>query len=105
METLFKQVSKEKIFYLNQFKDNLFLDFIDSYNNLTFKTLGIFTWIEEKIKIDLLQTKWILKADDDIAINFDLLLNELKELEPPKHQFQCHIRYNAWPNRNPVSKW
>ena len=48
--------------------------------------------------------KWLIKADDDVAINAELLAEKLTDLKP-FDQIYCHIRWFAQPNRKEGSKW
>ncbi|KAB7501291.1 Beta-1,3-galactosyltransferase 5 [Armadillidium nasatum] len=45
--------------------DLLQMNFIDSYRNLTYKTMVSLLWISENCK----DVPWILKADDDVVVN------------------------------------
>jgi len=56
------------------YNDILREDFLDTYQNLTLKTLGGIKWAA----IFCSQTKFVLKTDDDMYVNVPLLLSHLK---------------------------
>merc|ERR1712100_757817 len=60
------------------------------------------TWVS-KLKTKT-KIKWLIKADDDVAINAELLAEKLTALKP-FDQIYCHIRWFAQPNRKEGSKW
>ncbi|XP_042238533.1 beta-1,3-galactosyltransferase 1-like isoform X2 [Homarus americanus] len=49
----------------HRYHDMIQLDFVDSYSNLTLKTLSLLHWQQHFCKT----AKWILKSDDDIFVN------------------------------------
>ena len=56
------------------YNDILREDFLDTYQNLTLKTLGGIKWAA----IFCAQTKFVLKTDDDMYVNVPLLLSHLE---------------------------
>lgn len=58
------------------YQDIIQEDFIDSYKNLTIKTIMGFKWIAEYCS----NAKFSLKIDDDVVVNTPILLNYLEEL-------------------------
>ena len=52
-----------------------------------------------------LDISWLIKADDDIAINAELLAENLLTLNPSEDQIYCHVRWFPAPNRKGGSKW
>lgn len=56
--------------------------FIENYSNLTLKTLSMFEWVERFCS----RTKFILKADDDMYINFPRLLPFIEQHRSEEEQ-------------------
>ena len=52
-----------------QYQDIIQVNFIDSYNNLTLKTLSILHWTKKNCK----NVQWIIKSDSDVFINVFLM--------------------------------
>ena len=83
-------------------------DCMDAYEHLTCKILAIMTWawkLKTKKNIDI---SWLIKADDDIAINAELLAEEIDRIKPDvagADQIHCHVRWFPAPNRKIGSKW
>lgn len=69
-EELKKNITKESLTY----KDIIQEDFLDTYQNLSLKTVGLLKWISTKCE----KVKYVLKTDDDIFINVPLLLDDLR---------------------------
>ncbi|KAK7083937.1 Beta-1,3-galactosyltransferase 4, partial [Halocaridina rubra] len=85
-----------------KFHDILQMDFLDSYRNLTLKTLTILHWTKSFCP----SVKWILKSDDDVFVNpFGLR----KFLEGREYcDFVCRLNENLKVCRSPEycpSKW
>ena len=55
-----------------KYGDLIQFGFIDSYYNLTLKSVSILRWSQKYCK-----TEYFLKTDDDIIVNIDLLLKNL----------------------------
>ena len=55
-----------------KYGDLIQFGFIDSYYNLTLKSVSILRWSQNYCK-----TEYFLKSDDDIIVNIDLLLKNL----------------------------
>lgn len=53
-------------------------DYIDSYQNLTLKTLGGMKWAS----LHCPQAEWVMKTDDDMYVNVPLLLDHLHQAHP-----------------------
>ena len=81
-----------------QYKDMIQMQFIDSYWNLTLKTLSILHWVNKNCK----NSKLIIKADDDIVLNIDLLLHSLDQFEKGISGFKDSKLYVE---RDPAVKW
>lgn len=82
------------------YHDIIQMDFHDSYANLTYKTLSSFKWSQEFCK----NAKYVMKTDDDMYVNTELLPLLLKAA--PSEKF---IGGMCWgpgsPHRNKQSKW
>ena len=61
-----------------QYKDMIQMQFIDSYWNLTLKTLSILNWSQKRCQ----KSKIIVKTDDDTVVNINLLLDSLDQFKP-----------------------
>ncbi|KAL3885846.1 hypothetical protein ACJMK2_025878 [Sinanodonta woodiana] len=77
-------------------------DFVDTYQNLTYKTIMAFKYAITKCS----HAKFVLKTDDDVWVNIPGLL---KVLQREKMTLQTAVAgacfHGANPNRNPDSKW
>lgn len=60
----------------NIHKDIIQLDFIDSYHNLTIKTLAAINWAA----INCPSAKFVIKADQDVYYNLNVITNKLSML-------------------------
>ncbi|CAG2205948.1 B3GALT1 [Mytilus edulis] len=81
-------------------KDIVQFDFIDTYKNLTYKTMSSFNWI---IKV-CPQASYVLKVDDDNWLNTKSLLETLKRgMVKSKVGGNCKSRGS--PNRDPSNKY
>ena len=56
---------------MNVYGDMAFGNFIDSYKNLTLKTLSLVNWVKQSCK----RPRYLLKVDDDIFINTKNMLS------------------------------
>lgn len=81
-------------------KDILLLDFIDSYKNLTLKTISSFRWATKNCKT----TEYILKIDDDVWLNRKPLINILSR-GMLKGALGGSCNHGAQPVRDPNSKY
>jgi len=64
------------------FRDLVREDFVDSYQNLTLKTLGGMRWASKHCP----QATWVMKTDDDMYVNLHLLKNHLQRAHPRPHR-------------------
>lgn len=78
-------------------------DFLDTYNNLTIKTLMGMNWVAMYCP----QASYVMKTDSDMFINTEYLLNKLlrPELKPKTNYFTGNNMRGFGPNRNKNSKW
>ena len=78
-------------------------DFLDSYNNLTIKTLMGMNWVAMYCP----QASYVMKTDSDMFVNTEYLIYKLlrPELKPKKNYFTGNNMRGFAPNRNKNSKW
>ncbi|XP_037527986.1 beta-1,3-galactosyltransferase 5-like [Rhipicephalus sanguineus] len=76
-------------------------DFVDSYENLTYKTAMIIRWAREKCS----ETEFVLKIDDDMLLGVWDLAVVVNSLVGIKHSMWGYLYRNARPHRNVASKW
>ena len=84
------------------YEDILQGDFIDSYRNLTLKTIAGLEWVSQNCN----QAKLVMKIDDDVYLHFN---NLMAALDLYKEELQTSVggycvRY-GYPERNPTSKF
>ena len=97
-DTLMNDVINEA----NHFGDMVIEDFVDSYYNLTFKTMMGFKWATKYCS----QAKYVLKTDDDIFVNIDNVL-EVTRIHKTALESKVVGSCALWkrPIRDPYSKW
>ena len=61
-----------------QHMDMIQFSFIDDYYNLTLKNVALLRWVYNKCR----HLKYILKTDDDVIVNIDLLNRTLDQFKP-----------------------
>ncbi|XP_031710473.1 beta-1,3-galactosyltransferase 2-like [Anarrhichthys ocellatus] len=78
-------------------------DFLDSYKNLTTKTLMGMNWVA----IHCPQAGYVMKTDSDMFVNTEYLIYKLlrPELKLKKNYFTGNNMRGYAPNRNKDSKW
>ncbi len=86
-----------------RYHDIIQQDFLDSYKNLTIKTLMGMNWVAMHCQ----QASYVMKTDSDMFVNTEyLILNLLRpETEPKKNYFTGSTMKGYKPNRNQNSKW
>ncbi|XP_028449239.1 beta-1,3-galactosyltransferase 2-like [Perca flavescens] len=86
-----------------RYHDIIQQDFMDSYNNLTIKTLMGMNWVA----IYCPQASYVMKTDSDMFVNTEYLIYNLlrPELKPKKNYFTGNNMRGYAPNRNKISKW
>ena len=86
---------------LNNFISLPFLpDFIDTYYNLTYKTLSMLYWAHYRMSDGRFRPKWIFKCDDDIFLDifqFESYLHSFDKLKGS--HLICSKREEAVPSR------
>ncbi|VDI70296.1 beta-1,3-galactosyltransferase 1 [Mytilus galloprovincialis] len=97
-ENTFSKVRLQKESFI--FKDIVQIDFVDSYGNLTYKTLSGISWAVKFCS----KAKYIMKTDTDMFVNTELLPFLIHHA--PKKEF---VGGYCWgpssPNRDLLSKW
>ncbi|XP_031136062.1 beta-1,3-galactosyltransferase 1-like isoform X1 [Sander lucioperca] len=95
-ETIKEQVLQES----QRHRDILQSDFLDSYNNLTIKTMVMFEWLSSHCP----NTSYAMKIDSDIFLNVHNLVDML--LKAPRHLYMTGmVARGAAVLRDPNSKW
>lgn len=86
-----------------RYHDIIQQNFMDSYKNLTIKTLMGMNWVASHCP----QASYIMKTDSDMFINTDYLIHKLlrPELRQRKNYFTGNNMRGFGPNRNKNSKW
>ncbi|XP_021358224.1 beta-1,3-galactosyltransferase 1-like [Mizuhopecten yessoensis] len=83
-----------------QFSDIVQEDFVDSYRNLSLKSVAMLKWTISYCH----RAQYVLKVDDDMFINIPYLIGVLKH----KHITNCvigNLFQSSIPIRDPASKW
>jgi len=82
-----------------KYKDMLFIPVMDSYRNISWKTLYTMQWATEAIVAD-----YVMKIDDDSFLRLDRLMLDLEKRPKKKLYFgKSHGKYR--PDRSPKSQW
>lgn len=76
-------------------------DFIDSYFNLTLKTIMGLKWISQFCP----NVKYVLKIDDDVVVNTPVLISYLKSIDYKDNYYMGSLQIGAPVDRNQQSKW
>ncbi|XP_077504592.1 beta-1,3-galactosyltransferase 1-like [Amblyomma americanum] len=86
-----------------RYRDVIQADFRDSYRNLTLKTVLLLKWAY----VHCSRTRFIFKADDDVFVNVENLLNFLKTYgESPERPFLAgYVMQGKHAVRSAGSKW
>lgn len=91
--------------YLNQenyiYGDLIRGHFVDSYNNLTLKTISALEWVDHNCP----QAKFVLKTDDDMFINVPKLMAFLDKHQKDKRVIFGRLAKKWKPIRNKKSKY
>ncbi|EDV59302.1 UDP-GlcNAc:betaGal beta-1,3-N-acetylglucosaminyltransferase 9 [Drosophila erecta] len=95
-ETINKALTQENFIYGDLIRGN----FIDSYNNLTLKTISTLEWAD----VHCSKAKYILKTDDDMFINVPKLLTFLDK-HKDKRTIYGRLAKKWKPIRNKKSKY
>ena len=84
-----------------EFTDIAQFRYLDSYRTLTFKHLMGLRWVKEFCS----NAKYLLKTDDDVIINTNIILNKLQAIPSMPTGIYCYVHRKGQPHRNPGSKW
>lgn len=96
------QLQQELIEESEQHKDMIQDHFLDSYNNLTLKTVIMMKLVSTYCAN---ATKFLLKIDDDIFLRTDVFLAMLKERSDEKNVILGNLMCNSKPIKDIHSKW
>lgn len=83
-----------------QYNDIIEEDFVDSYRNLSLKSVAMLKWAMTYCE----GVKYVLKADDDMFINVPYLIGVLKDKQKTNSVIGM-LNTGARPIHNPASKW
>jgi len=79
--------------------------FIDTYANLTVKSVMLLKWFTNTCDISSkMRTNYVLKTDDDMYVNLPKLVQLVRENRKPNLLMGCLI-CNAVPIKDPHNKW
>lgn len=84
----------------DRFNDIVQEDFLDTYNNLTLKSVMLLKWVNSTCP----RVRFVMKTDDDTFVNVPRLVYHLKSYGRPKLLLGCLI-CGAIPVKNKHSKW
>lgn len=82
------------------YSDILQGSFVDSYYNLTLKTLTMVKWVS----VNCEKVKFVLKVDDDMFLNMQIVV-DFSETRTFSKSIIGHIAKRWKPHRDPHSKW
>jgi beta-1,3-galactosyltransferase 2 len=85
----------------NQYGDIVQGDFLDTYQNLTLKTIFGLKWMSLYCQ----SARFLMKVDDDIVVNTYLLLNYFQSNLPTQATMFGRVYDKAYPFRNKDYKW
>ena len=81
------------------FQDLIIADFVDTYENLTLKTISALQWVSTYCP----NAEFVLKVDSDMMINFENLIPYLETA--PRDNFASGALKNTYPFRFYFIKW
>ncbi|XP_070701169.1 beta-1,3-galactosyltransferase 2-like [Pempheris klunzingeri] len=86
-----------------RYHDIIQQDFMDSYKNLTIKTLMGMNWVT----IHCPRASYVMKTDSDMFVNTEYLIYKLlrPDMKPKRNYFTGNNMRGFAPNRNKNSKW
>ena len=85
-------------------------DLVDSYANLTRKSMGMFTWVEEQLPPRPAPPAFVAKVDDDVYVDVDALITRLRRVPPHVARRGLYMgfinpRGSSPVVRDPTNKW
>ena len=83
------------------YQDIIQFPFIDNYRNLTLKAISVLRWITDHCNY----LDYILKMDDDVIVNVELLVTSMDKMRPGFNGIVYTIRHGLMPNRDESSKF
>lgn len=95
--TLNKRIEKEEYIYADIIRGR----FIDTYDNLTLKTISMLEWVDNYCP----KADFVLKTDDDMYINVDRLLAFIEKHSPTQRAIFGRLAKKWKPIRNKKSKY
>jgi beta-1,3-galactosyltransferase 1 len=95
-KTIQQQLEEENEKYHDIIQGN----FLDTYRNLTLKSILLQKWIATYCS----SAQYALKSDDDMFVHVPNLLSGLRRVKYPRFFF-CSLQVGASPIRNKKSKW
>ncbi len=81
-----------------KYKDLIQFEFTESYYNVTLKHIALLRWAQRKC----LNTKYFIKADDDIIVNVRKLIENLNRF---KNSINGNLMHRVSPHRDFKTKW
>lgn len=75
--------------------------FLDTYNNLTLKSVMLLKWITSNCN----KLVYTMKTDDDMYVNVPALVKNLKERKQSNNTLIGTLICNAKPILDPKNKW
>ncbi len=86
-----------------QYHDIIQQDFLDTYYNLTIKTLMGMSWVARYCP----HARYVMKTDSDMFVNTEYLIQKLLKpsVAPRQNYFTGYLMRGYAPNRNKDSKW
>ncbi|XP_074649116.1 lactosylceramide 1,3-N-acetyl-beta-D-glucosaminyltransferase-like [Tubulanus polymorphus] len=83
----------------DKYKDIVVANYVDSYRNLTLKTMSIIQWLNDE---SCENVKFVTKTDDDLYVNLPLLKTLLSKLEATRDDKADYIVGRVKRNATPV---
>jgi len=96
-ETINKKVEEEQVLYGDIIRGK----FVDTYDNLTLKTISILEWVDNYCP----KAAFVLKTDDDMFINVSRLLAFIAKHKPEQRTIYGRLAKKWKPIRNKKSKY
>ncbi|KAL2090369.1 hypothetical protein ACEWY4_015057 [Coilia grayii] len=86
-----------------QYHDIIQQEYLDTYYNLTIKTLMGMNWVATHCP----QASYVMKTDSDMFVNTEYLIQKLlkPDVPPKRNYFTGYLMRGYAPNRNKDSKW
>ncbi|GBN07739.1 Beta-1,3-galactosyltransferase 1 [Araneus ventricosus] len=85
----------------SQYSDIIQQNFVDSYQNLTLKSIMLLKWVSEFCP----DVQFVMKTDDDMYVNIQNLMYSLKRFPIKSNVIYGVLFKKAKPDRNPRAKW